>query len=312
MFRPLCRLVPRQLLSALLFVTALLTGSTPAHALEKAVLQLKWLHHFQFAGYYMALEKGFYREAGLDVTIKEGGPDAEVEKDVAAGRADFGTGTSAILLALAKGADFVVIVQVFQNSPAIFLTPRKTGIRSVADMAGKRFMYSNQHGDMLALLKNNRVNEDQIIKVPHRGDPRDLIEGKADVMLAYSFNEPYIMELNGEPYYSFSPLSFGINFYGDNFFTTGSNVRERPDFVSAFRQASLRGWQYALQHKDETVEVIQEKYSQGMSREHLRFERRPDRHGNPAPHGRAGIPEQNPLAAYQRDLCRTRHVAQGI
>ena len=272
MFHSFWRLILRQLLPAVLLAAVLLAGTTTAHALEKAVLQLKWLHHFQFAGYYIALEKGFYREAGLDVTIREGGPNAEVERDVAAGRADFGTGTSALLLDLAKGADFVVVGQVFQHSPAIFLTPRKTGIKSIGNMAGKRFMYANQHGDMLALLKQYHLNEDRIVKVPHQGDPRDLIEGKADVMLAYSFNEPYIMELAGEPYFTFSPLSSGIDFYGDNFFTTMKMVNERPDYVNAFRRASLRGWNYALQHKEETIKIILAKYSRGLSREHLLFE----------------------------------------
>ncbi len=106
-------------LAAVFWSSAILMLAAPnAHALEKATLQLKWLHHFQFAGYYMAQEKGFYRATGLDVTIKEGGPTAEVEKDVASGRADFGVGTSALLLDLAKGQEFVVLGQVFQHSPA--------------------------------------------------------------------------------------------------------------------------------------------------------------------------------------------------
>lgn len=272
MIRTESRLQQLARLATLLAVATLMLWSSPAHALEKAVIQLKWLHHFQFAGYYMALEKGFYREAGLEVAIKEGGPTAEVEKDVASGKADFGTGTSALLQDLARGSDFVVIGQILQHSPAVFLTPRRTGIKSVGNMAGKRFMYANQHGDMQALLKNHHINEEQIVKVPHQGDPRDLIEGKADVMLAYSFNEPYIMELAGEPYYTFSPLSFGIDFYGDNFFTTGKMTRERPEFVSAFRKATLRGWQYSLQNKEETADIILAKYSRGMSREHLLFE----------------------------------------
>ena len=105
---------------SLLAVAMLFLAIQPVHALEKATIQLKWLHHFQFAGYYAALEKGFYSEAGLDVTILEGGPTAEVEKDVVTGRADFGTGTSALLLNRAQGQDLVVLGQVFQHSPAVF------------------------------------------------------------------------------------------------------------------------------------------------------------------------------------------------
>jgi PAS domain S-box-containing protein len=247
-----------------------LPGSS--QALEKATVQLKWLHHFQFAGYYAAVEKGFYRQAGLDVALAEGGPATDVEDEVLSGRADFGVGTSALLLQRAKGHDLVVLGQIFQHSPAVFLTPRKSGIRSIADMAGRRFMYSNQHGDMLALLMKNGVQEKSILKLPHQGDPRDLIEGKADVMLAYSFNEPFILEQAGEPYLTFSPTTYGVDFYGDNFFATRELIDARPEFVEAFRQATLRGWKYAMEHKEETARIIVKRYSKGKSLDWLLYE----------------------------------------
>jgi len=261
----------RQIIAVLCFLVPFCQVQ-PARALEKATIQLKWLHHFQFAGYYAALEKGFYQEAGLDVTIVEGGPTTEVEDEVTSGRADFGVGTSALLLHRAHGEDLVVLGQIFQHSPAVFLTPRKTGIRSLADLAGRRFMYSNQHGDMLALLKKNGIDQNGIIRVPHQGDPRDLIDGKAEVMIAYSFNEPFILEQAGEPYLTFSPLSYGVDFYGDNFFTRREIIDARPEFVEAFRMATLRGWRYALANKSEMADLILSRYSKGKSREWLIFE----------------------------------------
>ena len=75
--------------------------ATPASALDKVSLQLKWKHQFQFAGYYMALEKGFYRDAGLDVEIREGGPGIDAAKDLEDGKADFGVCTTSVLLAKA-------------------------------------------------------------------------------------------------------------------------------------------------------------------------------------------------------------------
>ena len=263
---------PGRLAAALFLLSLLLLEAAPALALEKATLQLKWLHHFQFAGYYAAQEKGFYRDAGLDVTIREGGPDTEVEKEVTTGRADFGVGTSALLLNRARGEDLVVLGQIFQHSPAILLTPRRTGIRSVAQMKGRRFMYSNQHGDMLTLLRKNGIGENDIGKVEHRGDARDLLSGKADVMMAYSFNEPFILEQVGEPYLAFSPLTYGIDFYGDNFFTDRATINSRPEVVRAFREATLRGWRYALSNKEEIADLILAKYSRERSREWLLFE----------------------------------------
>ena len=249
-----------------------LAAAQPAFASDKATIQLKWLHDFQYAGYYAALEKGFYREAGLDVTIREGGPTADVEKDVASGRADFGVGTSALLINRYKGQDFIVLGQIFQHSPAVLLTMRKSGIHSVSDMLGKRFMYSNQLGDMIALLKKSGINDNSIKKIPHSGDPHDLINGKADVMLAYRFNEPFVMEQSGEPYLTFSPLTAGIDFYGDNFFTTDRLVAKRPAFIEAFRKATLQGWAYALENKTEIAKLIAAKYPSGKSLEWLLFE----------------------------------------
>ena len=261
----------RQLAASLCLLSVLFCHA-PAQALEKVSIQLKWLHHFQFAGYYAALEKGFYREAGLDVAIREGSPGTVVEDEVTSGRADFGVGTSALLVHRAHGDDFVVLGQIFQHSAAILLTPRRTGIRSVAGMAGRRFMYSNQHGDMLALLGKNGISEKNIIQVPHQGDARDLIEGKADVMMAYSFNEPFILEQVGEPYLIFSPQTYGIDFYGDNFFTTRAEIEARPELVEKFREASLRGWRYALDHKGEIADLILARYSREKSRDWLMFE----------------------------------------
>jgi len=191
----------------------------PAHALERVTIQLKWLHDFQYAGYYAAQEKGFYRNAGLDVTLREGGPATQVEQEVAGGRAQFGIGTSALLFNRARGEDLVVLAQIFQHSAARFVTLRKTGIRSVAEMRGQRFLFTEQHGDMLALLKKHGISERQVVKVEHQGDPLDLLNGRADVMLVYSFNEPFLLEQSGEPYLIFSPQSSGIDFYGDNVFT---------------------------------------------------------------------------------------------
>ena len=271
MVYPAARLLLRRATAALCFLLPLCACHS-AQALEQVSVQLKWLHHFQFAGYYAAQEKGFYREEGLEVTIREGGPATEVEDEVVSGRADFGVGTSALLLRRARGEDLVVLGQIFQHSAAILLTPRKSGIRTVADMAGRRFMYSNQHGDMLALLMKNGVSEKNILQVPHRGDPRDLIKGKADLMMAYSFNEPFILEQVGEPYLVFSPITYGIDFYGDNFFTTRANIDARRDQVEAFRKATLRGWRYALANKAEVADLILAKYSRERSRDWLLFE----------------------------------------
>lgn len=257
---------------ALALLAAGLLAPLAAGALEPVRVQLKWRHHFQFAGYYVALAQGFYRDAGLDVTLVEGGPEVEVEAEVAEGRADFGVGTSAILLDRARGRDLVVLAQVFQHSAAVILAPRRAGLASVKDLAGRRVMYSNQHGDILAMLRKNGLDERSFTAVAHAGDPHDLLAGRADAMVAYSINEPFVLERAGEPYQTFSPLASGIDFYGDNLFSTRATAEGRPALVAAFREATLRGWRHALDHKAEAADLILARYSRARSREWLLFE----------------------------------------
>ncbi len=187
-----------------------LLAATPGWALDKVSLQLKWKHQFQFAGYYAALEKGFYRDAGLDVEIREGGPDVDATKAVASGQADFGVCTSSVLLDRARGLNVVVLGVVFQHSAAIILVPRRAGIATVSELKGHRLMDTPGSEDIAAMLKREGVDYAGLPRVPHHGDPRDLLSGKADAMVAYSTNEPFVLDQLGAPYQTFSPRAYGV------------------------------------------------------------------------------------------------------
>ena len=252
----------------------ILTLFTPreSQALDRVTLQLKWLHQFQFAGYYAALEKGFYREAGLDVQIREGGPNVDAIEDVVAGRADFGVGTSGALIARARGKEVVVLAAVFQHSPAILLVPRRAGISSIFALQDRLLMDTPGSEDIAAMLKLAGVDYAKMPRVKHNGDPLDLVSGKADAMVAYSTNEPFVLEQLGVPYLAFSPRGSGIDFYSDNLVTSEKQIKTHPKRVADFRAASLRGWQYALSHKEEIVDLILRRYSQAKNREALLFE----------------------------------------
>src|SRR5262249_4723222 len=124
-------------LAALVGFTAV--GARTATALTKVRLQLKWVTQAQFAGYYVAQAKGYYRDAGLDVTIQPGGPHIVPEQVVASGRAEFGIDWLPALLTIRdKGSDLVNIAQVFTRSGMTELTWKESGITSVAQMRGKR------------------------------------------------------------------------------------------------------------------------------------------------------------------------------
>jgi class 3 adenylate cyclase/ABC-type nitrate/sulfonate/bicarbonate transport system substrate-binding protein len=253
-------------------VCLLLLASYPAAARDQVSLQLKWKHQFQFAGYYAALEQGYYRNAGLDVTIREGGPDVDATAVVASRTADFGVCSSSVLREWVMGRHLVVLAVIFQQTPAIILVPRRADIRSVSDLRGRTLMDAPGSDEIAAMLKHEGVDLATMPRVDHRGDPRDLLVGRADAMVAYSTNEPFVLEQLGAAFRTFSPAAYGVDFYGDNLCTSEAEVKTHPERVAAFRAASLEGWAYALAHKEATVDLILSTYSAKKSREALLFE----------------------------------------
>ncbi len=249
-----------------------LLASHPAAALDQVSLQLKWKHQFQFAGYYAALEQGFYRDAGLDVIIREGGPGIDVAERVAGRKADFGACSASVLREWSAGRRLVVLAAIFQHSPAIILVARRADISSVSDLRGRTLMDTPGSDEIAAMLTREGVDYATMIRVPHDGNPRDLLAGRADAMVAYSTNEPFILEQLGAAYRTFSPADYGIDFYGDNLCTSEAEVKAHPDRVASFRAASIKGWAYALANKQATADLILKSYSDKKSREALLFE----------------------------------------
>jgi diguanylate cyclase (GGDEF)-like protein/PAS domain S-box-containing protein len=262
-----------------LFVFLLLSASS-AQAQDRVILQLKHSHQFQFAGYYAALEKGYYRDAGLDVQILEGNDGNEPERAVVDGRAQYGVGSSSLLLARLSGKPLVVLAVIFQHSPYA-LAMRQTGpAPDIRSIIGKRAMIGSltdeltQADEVIAYLRKEGIGTSQFVRVEHSFNPDDLVKGKVDAMSIYVTNEPDYLDRLGFPYDIYSPRAAGIDFYGDNLFTSEAEIKNHPDRVRAFRAASMRGWQYAMSHQEEIVDLILNKYSRQHDRMHLLYEAR--------------------------------------
>jgi diguanylate cyclase (GGDEF)-like protein/PAS domain S-box-containing protein len=258
---------------ALPAILIFLGGWVPlAHALDTVTLQLKWSHAFQFAGYYAAKEKGYYRDAGLDVDIQEASPGDDPLKIVLGGKAQYGVGNSSLLLVRNAGQPVVVLATIFQHSPVVFLARQQGPVQAIHDLAGKRLMIEPQSDELFAYLKHEGIPLASISQIEHSFKPQDLIDGKVDAISAYVTNEPYYLDRAGIAYHTYSPRSVGIDFYGDNLFTTAQELRTNPARVEALRTASLRGWQYAMAHPEEIADLIVAKYSQQHEREFYLFE----------------------------------------
>ena len=242
--------------------------------LEVVDLQLRWKHQFQFAGYYAAIEKGFYRDAGLDVRLHEGAPGRMPVEEVLSGKALYGTANSELLLARLTGSPLVALAVIFQHSPSVLLARTDSGIRTPHDLVGKKVMLmSGKHDtDFHAMFLREGVKPESINVVPSSYDINDFVNGKVDAFNSYLTNEPFILKQRGVDHVVINPSHYGIDYYGDILFTTESEIRDNPGRVRALREATLLGWRYAMDHPDEIIDLLLDKYRVQKSREHLEFE----------------------------------------
>jgi ABC-type nitrate/sulfonate/bicarbonate transport system substrate-binding protein len=166
---------------------------------DKVRLQLKWFHQFQFAGYYMALEKGFYREAGLDVEILEGGSyEQHYVDNMLEGKTDFVIGSSDIILDRVAGKPVVALAAIMQASPGVLLVRADSGIHTPLDLAGKRLMLS-ESAEILAMLSHEGIDIKKLNAVPKNIEVNldDLVDGKVDAYFGYITNEAYLLKKRG-------------------------------------------------------------------------------------------------------------------
>ncbi|MEG3618951.1 ABC transporter substrate-binding protein [Magnetovibrio sp. PR-2] len=253
--------------------------AAPAQALDiasggpaKVTLQLKWKHQFQFAGYYMAKELGYYADAGLNVEIREAKPGLEPIHEVIEERAHFGVGTSDLILMRDQGHPVVVLGTIFQHSPLAVMVRMDSGITNIHQLASSTLMIEPHSAELMAAFATEGIDTHNLNIVEHTFNVGQLLDERVDGMSVYTTDEPYIMEQVREDYLLLRPISSGIDFYGDNLFTTEHMVTDHPEQVKAFWEASKKGWTYALNNMDKTIDHILKTYPTIKDREHLAYE----------------------------------------
>jgi two-component system sensor histidine kinase/response regulator len=257
---------------ACILLAAALAGGQ-ALALEKVVVQLKWQHQFQFAGYYAAQEQGFYREAGLDVSLREAERGDDAVSAVTSGAAEYGVANTNLLVARGRGKPVVVLASIFQHSPAVLLTRAEANGQPQLPPTGT-VMISPNSVELLVFMKKYGAPLAGYAQVRHSYNVGDLAGGRVAAMSAFSTDQPYLLEREHTRFATLTPRTAGIDFYGDLLFTSEAELREHPARAAAMRAATLRGWQHALAHQAETVDLIRARYPHRLSREHLLYEAR--------------------------------------
>ena len=251
-------------------------GDTTAAEGEKdnVTLQLKWVTQAQFAGYYAALEKGYYDDEGLNVTIKPGGPDITPEQVVASGGAEFGLNWLPSLLATRdKGSDLVNIAQVFERSAMLELTWKDSGLDSFAKLKGKKvgvWCCGNEFELLAALRKNGIEPTDKsdvtMVNQPFAMDL--LLNRQVDAAAAMTYNELAQVLAQKDPdtgkQYTHEDLNIlameeaGTAMLEDGVFVRGDWISDEKnqDIAKRFLKASFRGWIFCRDNAEECLQIV--------------------------------------------------------
>lgn len=241
-----------------LFLTTAATLSPLAASAADVTLRLPWILNVQGAGYVMALEKGFYEEAGLNVEIMQGGPGMSSTALVASGANTFGTNdVNGIIMGANQGMDLVMVAACFQRHPAGVITVAASGIREPADLVGKTLAYTEGGPWTLTKAMLSRAGVDLAdINLVVSPSTELLINGNVDAKTGFTVNEPIAVELAGLPTHLIVPSDWGIETYAEVIFTTRSYLEENPEVVRNFVAASIRGYEYAYANPEETVATV--------------------------------------------------------
>ena len=241
-----------------------LLPSVYSQNLQKTSIQLMWVDQFEFAGFYMAKEKGFYEKIGLDVEIKKYNLSTNVLNEVLEKKADFGVNSSSLIIKKSLGKDIVILGSIFQSSPLIILALKDSRIKNIHDIKNKKLMMTSEQYEaapLQSMLISENISLKSINLIDHSFNVDDLINKKTDFMMAYTTNEPYLLKEKGYESQIFHPKDYGFDFYEEILFTSKEFANNNPKLVKDFYDASISGWYYAFENIDETAQLIYEKYN---------------------------------------------------
>ncbi len=248
------------LLLAGLFLGFSVLGA-PALAAETATVSFlpQWQPQAQFAGYYVAYEKGFYRDRGLEVKILRGGPERPSSEMLAQGRADFATMQLAgAIVQRARDLKLVNICQLSQRSALMLVAKKSSGILTPADLNGKKVGLWGE--DFQAQLHAFFRKYHLAVRTVPQGTTLNLfLRGGVQAASAMWYNEYHLLlnaGLNPEELATFPLADYGFNFPEDGLYCRERTYQDRPQVCRSFVQGSLAGWQYALAHPKEALDIV--------------------------------------------------------
>lgn len=248
--------------------------SPPAKPNDHVILQLKWLHQAQFAGFYMAQEKGYYADENLDVTFLEGGKDIDPCKQLCTGKADFAIVSAESVFAKQSDEPRVKATAViYQRSPVVFAAKTASHISKPHDFAGKTIAVGDVEGGGFAealiqfntLMKKSGLSPSDYQTVAFDPLYKDFVSGKTDITPIYLTSGVIKLQNKGIDLDLIWPGDYGIPFYSDTMVTTEKYLQEKSDVALRFLRASMKGWRAAVENAEVAVEITM-KYTANKDR----------------------------------------------
>ncbi len=264
---------------AVICSTMLLALSFNTHAGDKFTLQTKWVTQAQFAGYYVALEKGYYDDEGLDVTIKAGGPDIAPPQVIAGGGADILIEwMPAALASREKGLNLVNIAQPFKRSGMMLTCRKDSGISSPSDFADKTlgvWFYGNEYPFLSWMSKLNLATDGSaggvtVLKQGWGIEP--LLQKQADCVSTMTYNEYWQVidgGLSADELVVFPYDQQGVSTLEDGLYVLEENLSDGAfvDKAARFLRASMKGWEWASNNSDAAADIVLEYDTSGAQTE---------------------------------------------
>ncbi len=242
-------------------------------ALDKVTLQLEWKHQFEFAGFYAAVEKGYYKDIGVELEIKEFGDGIQITNDILEGKSTFGISSSSLILEKLQNKPIVLLASYFKQNALALLT--KPNIKTPSDLRGKVVMavpWEMEHTGLGVMLQDAGVKKSDYTLLNHDFTMEKFISGEVDAISIFITNQPYEINKLGIKHNILNPANFGIYSYDVELFSSEKTVNENPKMVQNFISATNKGWEYAFANKNEIVDLIYKKYSKRKSKDALLFE----------------------------------------
>ena len=233
------------------FLSLAAAGSTlglqsgQAFAASPLTMQAAWINDAEFTGYFVAIDNGYYKEEGLDLTYLSGGPDVIPESSIIAAKADLALTTpdTTVSAIVDQGAKFKIIGAQYQKNPIGIVSLATKPIKTPQDLIGKTLAVPPVNViSVEAMLKLNNIDKAQVNIVPYAYDPTPLIKGEIDASLDFTTNVPYTIKTQGAEATSFLLYDFGFTIFNDTVVVTEDTLKAKRKELVAWLRASRKGW----------------------------------------------------------------------